>query len=329
MKKIHLNEEGADPARAIPPLSALLAFQRAGSLLSFRRAARDLALSPSAVSHQIRGLEERFGVRLFARGGRAVKLTADGERYLESVSVALATLDDASRDLLRQARRGYDELRISSLPYFTNAVIIPALGAFKRDYPDITLRIEATHQYADFERSGVDVAIRYGREHSAGLKLEPLVEISSLPVCAPQLRSVLRRPEDLAKATLIHIGIQPRGWPVWLSDAGLGGLVPKDNLWFDNASSAIEAAEQGLGVVLAMYPLIVSREGFGRRLIAPFDMPGRRAQTFYLVSRAEQAKDKRIRAFRRWIAEAVQQAVTPRAGSGTPAARTGARPARS
>jgi LysR family glycine cleavage system transcriptional activator len=312
MRKIHLNGEGSDPARVIPPLSALLAFQRAGALLSFRRAARDLALSPSAVSHQIRGLEERFGVRLFARGGRAVKLTADGERYLQSVSVALATLDDASRDLLRQARGGHDELRISSLPFFTSAVMVPALTAFKRDYPGITLRIEATHQYADFERSGVDVAVRYGREHAAGLKLEPLVEIRSLPICTPQLRAMLQRPEDLAKVTLIHVGIQPRSWPVWLSDAGLGGLVPRDNLWFDNASSSIEAAERGLGVALAMHPLIVSREGFGRKLVAPFDLPGRHAQTFYLVSRTEQAKDKRIRAFRRWMLDAVKQAVTPR-----------------
>jgi LysR family glycine cleavage system transcriptional activator len=112
--------------------------------------------------------------------------------------------------------------------------------------------------------------------------------------------------------TLIHVGIQPRSWPVWLSDAGLGGLVPRDNLWFDNASSSIEAAERGLGVALAMHPLIVSREGFGRKLVAPFDLPGRHAQTFYLVSRTEQAKDKRIRAFRRWMLDAVKQAVTPR-----------------
>jgi len=142
------------------------------------------------------------------------------------------------------------------------------------------------------------------------VKLEPLVEIRSLPVCAPHLRATLQRPEDLAKATLIHVGIQPRGWPVWLSDVGLGGLAPKDNLWFDNLPSAIEAAERGLGVALAMHPLIVSREGFGRRLIAPFAI-GRHTQTLYLVSRAEQAKDKRIRAFRRWLAEAVRQAVTP------------------
>lgn len=314
MSKTHLRGD-TDPARVIPPLSALLAFQRAGSLLSFRRAARDLALSPSAVSHQIRGLEERFGVRLFARGGRSVKLTADGERYLQSVSAALAALDDASRDLLRQTRHGYDELRISSLPFFTNAVMVPALAEFRRDYPDITLRIEATHQYADFEQSGVDVAIRYGREHSAGLKLEPLVEIRSLPVCTPQLRAALKRPDDLARMTLIHVGAQPRSWPVWLSDAGLGGFSPLDNLWFDNVPSALEAAERGLGVALAMHPLIVSRDGFGQRLVAPFDLPGRHAQTLYLVSRTEQAKDKRIRAFRRWMAGAVQKAITPRAES--------------
>jgi LysR family glycine cleavage system transcriptional activator len=137
------------------------------------------------------------------------------------------------------------------------------------------------------------------------------VEIRSLPACTPQLGALLQRPEDLAKVTLIHVGVQPRSWPVWLSDAGVGGLAPKDNLWFDNASSAIEAAEQGLGVALAMHPLIVSREGFGQKLVAPFD-PGRHTQTLYLVSRSEQAKDKRIRAFRRWMAEAVQKAVTPR-----------------
>lgn len=318
MKKIHLNGDSGDPARAIPPLSALLAFQRAGSLLSFRRAARDLALSPSAVSHQIRGLEDRFGVRLFARGGRAVKLTADGERYLQSVSAALATLDDASRDLLRQARRGHEELRISSLPFFTNAVMVPALAAFRRDYPDITLRIEATHQYADFESSGVDVAIRFGREHAAGLRLEPLLEIRLIPVCAPQLRAALQRPSDIAKTTLIHVGVQPRSWPAWLADAGLGNLAPRGHLWFDNVSTAIEAAEHGLGVALAMHPLILGREGFGRRLVAPFDLPGRHTQTFYLVSRAEQLKDKRIRAFRRWMTQAVRQAAQPRAATAAP-----------
>src|SRR5882724_9736091 len=104
MSQIHPLSQRDLPLRAIPPLTALLAFERAATQLSFRRAARDLALSPSAISHQIRGLEEQFGVKLFVRGARSVRLTADGERYFVKISVALAALRDASTDMLRQRR---------------------------------------------------------------------------------------------------------------------------------------------------------------------------------------------------------------------------------
>src|SRR5947209_20522155 len=100
MSETHLSVQPAPPLRAIPPLTALLAFERAAKHLSFRRAARDLALSPSAVSHQIRGIEQQFGVKLFARGARSVRLTPDGERYLEKISTALGTLENASRDMM-------------------------------------------------------------------------------------------------------------------------------------------------------------------------------------------------------------------------------------
>src|SRR5437588_10221756 len=132
---------GADlPPRAIPPLTALLAFERAATQLSFRRAARDLALSPSAISHQIRGLEQLFGIKLFVRGARSVRLTADGERYLAKVSVALAALQDAGREILLQRRDSGGELCISALPIFTSTVLIPALPDFKRRNPAKTLR---------------------------------------------------------------------------------------------------------------------------------------------------------------------------------------------
>ena len=157
--------------------TALLAFERAASQLSFRRAARDLALSPSAISHQIRGLEAQFGTKLFVRGARSVRLTAIGERYFARVSVALAMLLEASREMQKHRRNSGDELWISALPFFTSTVLLPALADFKRRHPGVTLRIEATHQYADFNASRVDVAIRYGREHSAGLKFEPLIDV--------------------------------------------------------------------------------------------------------------------------------------------------------
>src|SRR3982074_3488487 len=150
MNNIHPSISPEMPLRAIPPLTALLAFECAASQLSFRRAARDLALSPSAISHQIRGLEALFGVKLFVRGARSVRLTADGERYLAKVSIALATLRDAGREILRHRRDSGSELWVSALPFFTSTVLIPAKSDFNRRHPGLTRRIEATHQYADF-----------------------------------------------------------------------------------------------------------------------------------------------------------------------------------
>src|SRR6266446_6717529 len=302
MSNIHHSTMPDLPLRAIPPLTALLAFERAASQLSFRRAARDLALSPSAISHQIRGLEALFGVKLFVRGARSVRLTADGERYLAKVSAALAALQDASRDMLRHRRDANAELWISSLPFFTSTVLIPALPDFKRRNPHLTLRIEATHQYADFNASRVDVAIRYGREHSVGLKFEALVAVKGLPVCAPALvKAGLKQPEDLSHQVLIHLTTQPRAWPTWLKEAGLQHLTPRGHLWLDSVPAMLEAAEQGLGVTLGMSPLIKARPGFGKRLVAPFAFEPVHRETIYLVSRTEQARDRRIAVVRRWI----------------------------
>jgi LysR family transcriptional regulator, glycine cleavage system transcriptional activator len=306
MNNIHPPQSSDLPLRAIPPLTALLAFERAASQLSFRRAARALALSPSAISHQIRGLEEQFGVKLFVRGARSVRLTADGERYLAKISTALSTLQEAGQELLRRRRDGGSELWISSLPFFTSTVLIPALPDFKRKNPGLTLRIEATHQYADFNASRVDVALRYGRENSTGLKFEPLIEVRGLPVCAPALiRGGLRRPADLSGQVLIHLTSQPRAWPSWLKAASNQEVTPRAHLWLDSVPAMLEAAEQGLGVTLAMAPLIKARPGFGKKLVVPFDIETAPTETIYLVSRTEQARDRRIAALRRWISDAV------------------------
>jgi LysR family glycine cleavage system transcriptional activator len=310
MKISHPSAPELTPVRALPPVSALLAFERAAAQLSFRRAARDLALSPSAISHQIRGLEERFGVRLFARTGRSVRLTTEGERYLQAVSAGLALLEDGSRELLRQGHRVQTELHISSLPFFTNTILIPRLDEFTRRCPGVTLRFEATHRYADFEKSQVDAAIRFGRERSVGLKFEPLIKVSSLPVCAPKLvQKGLLKPRDLDRMTLIHVSVQPRAWAVWLADAGEPNLTPRNDLWFDTVPAALEAAEHGLGVALAMHPLIKAHKGFGRVLVIPFNAVSNHTEILYLVTRPERTRQKTIDLFRRWLMETVARVV--------------------
>jgi len=315
MNEIHHLPQSDMPLRALPPLAALLAFERAAAQLSFRRAAHDLALSPSAISHQIRNLEAQLGTKLFVRDGRSVRLTEEGERFRRQVSSALTTLERATRDVATRGRGGADQIWISSLPFFTSTVLLPALDDFRRDHPQLTLRIEATHQYADFAGSGVDVEIRYGRENSAGLKLEPLVKVKSVVVCAPRLaRAGLRGVSDLSRHTLIHLTRQPRAWPAWLNSVGAERIKARGHLWLDSLPAILEATEQGLGVALAMDPLIAAHPCFGSRLVVPFEADAGRSETFYLVSRAERSSDKRIKSVRRWIVSAVRKATAkPRA----------------
>ncbi|HEX5377996.1 MAG TPA: LysR substrate-binding domain-containing protein [Phenylobacterium sp.] len=300
------------PLRTLPSLSALQAFQRSGIQLSFRRAARDLALSPSAISHQIRNLEEHFGVRLFARDGRVVRLTAEGERYLEAVTRSLSMLEEASRGLMHQGRGGRRELRVSGLPFFVSTVLIPSLSEFEKRWPDLTLRIESTHEYADFNRADVDVAIRLGRERTAGLRLEPLIEVRGMPVCSPEVAARgISEPEDLARHVLIHVSSQPRAWTAWLKGVGCADLEPRGHLWFDSLPAALDAAEHGLGVALAPHPLINGRKGFGETLV-PVGPPCNRSQTYNLVCRPEQYDARWITAFRNWLTQALGRSADPR-----------------
>ena len=145
---------------------------------------------------------------------------------------------------------------------------------------------------------------------------EPLVDVYGLPVCAPKLaRRPLASPADIAQHVLIAVEAQPGSWPAWLKNAGLADLKPKGALWVGSVPAALEAAEHGLGVALAMYPLINSRKGFGDTLIAPFAPPKTSMETIYLVTRPQQRRTKRIIAFRRWISGAVARASTMQSSS--------------
>ncbi len=291
-------------SNAIPSIGALQAFRQAAAHLSFRRAADDLGLSPSAVSHQIRGLEAQLGVRLFARTPHAVQLTSAGETYLEAVVLALDQLTLAGQNLLDRSNRGRHELRVSALPFFASTILLPHLAQLNDYYAGLHLRLEATHQYADFDASEVDVAIRYGKEKSSGLKFEAILDVASMPVCSPSIASQISDLSDLQGHTLIHVSVQPESWSKWLTERKMEALDQYRTLWVDSVPAAIEAAEHGLGIALAMHPLVCARDGFGERLIAPF-APSKKENTYYLVMRSEQAADRRILAFRKWLKAAI------------------------
>jgi LysR family glycine cleavage system transcriptional activator len=311
MKKFH-STIVATGTHTLPPIMMLRAFERVASRLSFRLAAQDLSLTPSAVSHQMRGLEHYFGVRLFARTGRAVRLTPTGEQYLGSVRSALAILERASRALSLDGPKGR-EIRVSALPFFASTVMLPRLDRFVSKFPYVTVRIEATPQYADFEGTAVDIAVRMGRERSAGLHCDRLLDVTAVPVCAPNLSSReprLESPSDLTHHTLLQISMQPNAWQSWLQDAGLPRLEPAGEIWFDNVSLALEAAERGLGVALAMDPLIRARPGFGLTLVTPLPTSASTTRTYYAVCRPEQKDERVVSAFRRWLIQSTRDAAS-------------------
>jgi len=284
----------------LPPIACLRAFSRAAETLSFKDAAAELHLSPSAVSRQIQSLEAHLGVALFRRLNPGLEITDAGRRYLETVNRVLGELRRAQEGF---AVRPSGPLRVSALESFTESWLIPHLADFERAHPGIELQIEATLRYADFERDPVDVAIRFGVGPWADLHSEPIVDLDYFPVCSPALLP-LHEPAELRAQTIIHVSQTPDAWREWLRQAGVAGLQPRREVTYDHVAIALSAAESGHGVALSTDFLCAQRLAAGR-LCAPFSVRARSAATYHLVCRPEGLEDPRIVALRDWLVEAL------------------------
>jgi LysR family glycine cleavage system transcriptional activator len=284
----------------LPPIAFLRAFSRAAETLSFKDAAAELHLSPSAVSRQIQSLEARLGVALFRRLNPGLEITDVGRRYLETVNRVLGELRRAQEGF---AVRPSGPLRVSALESFTESWLIPHLADFERAHPGIELQIEATLRYADFERDPVDVAIRFGVGPWADLHSEPIVDLDYFPVCSPTLLP-LHEPAELQAQTIIHVSQTPNAWREWLREAGVAGLQPRREVTYDHVAIALSAAESAHGVALSTDFLCAHRLAAGR-LCAPFRVRARSTATYHLVCRPEGLEDPRIVALRDWLVEAL------------------------
>ncbi|MGF6770384.1 LysR family glycine cleavage system transcriptional activator [Paraburkholderia sp. GAS199] len=237
------------------PLPFLRVFEAAGRTSSFALAAEELDLSPSAVSHSIRKLEETLNLRLFQRSTREVKLTRDGAVLLEHVQRGL---DEMRRGLALLANEGPSPLRLHTAPSFATQWLLPRLSGFVRENPNIDLRFSASTDYARFENDDFDLDIVYGEPKPSPHEKIPLALEKLTPLCTPELAGQIRSPEDLYAHTLIQCDVQMFQWKGWFE---ANDLTPPSHygLHFDRSSMAIAAAVDGLGVVLES-TLLADRE---------------------------------------------------------------------
>lgn len=293
-----------DP-KHLPPLDLLAAFEAAGRHLSFTRAATERFVTQSAVSRQIKALEDDLGVSLFRRKHRALELTDEGRALLQSCSAALEGLR-ATVARLRAPTRPH-AVTVTTTPGFASLWLIPRLASFTAARPGVNVHIDATFVRRDLKADGIDVAVRYGR--SDRTEGERLFGEEIMPVCSAKLlgdgRPPLRVPDDLRRHTLLALADPERrtpmaDWDLWLEASGLRSFEPAATLVFSDYDDVIRAAMDGQGVALGRRPLI---DGLlkARRLVAPLRGALTSPRAFFLLVARQSSADAGVQAFREWI----------------------------
>ena len=299
--------------RFIPGLQALKAFDAAARHLSFTRAAAELNVTPAAISHQIKELEEQIGAELFQRTSRSMKLTRQGQILRPAVADALNGLTQALQRL-RQFENPA-QLKVTASPSIAAKWLVPRIDRFLAAMPGADVRIDVSSAVLDFDRDGADVAIRFGNGEYPDLQVEKLFHDIVFPVCSPALlkgRKPLREPRDLLRHTLIHLDWEAQGavwpnWRMWMQAAGIADFNDTRGLHFGQTSLALQAAINGQGVALGDSTLAADDIAAGR-LVKPFELSLKSPPQFgyYLVSSHDTAERPIIKAFRDWIRAEVE-----------------------
>jgi LysR family transcriptional regulator, glycine cleavage system transcriptional activator len=298
----------------LPSLNGLRAFEAAARHLSFTRAASELNVTQTAISHQIRRLEDQLGKRLFVRKSRALALTSEARDYLPAVRTAFDDLRRATARLRRPDPEGL--LIVSTTASLAAKWLVTRVASFQDAHPEIEVRITTSPHLVDFQREEVDMAVRYGRGNWPGLRTQWLMAEDIFPVCSPALMSgtkPLSRPEDLAHHTLLHTTVGREDWQLWLTAAGLPvSLALRRGLSFDQPFMALQAAMEGLGIALGRTRLVDADIAAGR-LVVPFDVKLPADAGYYIVAPEETADLGRISLFRDWLIRSVAAGAVPAA----------------
>ena len=305
-------------SKLLPGTRALRTFEAAARHLNFTRAADELGLTPAAVSHQIKEIEDQLDLVLFTRTSRTIRLTEAGNLLLEASVDALDLLNRAvSR--ARKMTRGTALLKVTLDAQFATKWLMRRVDDFRQQKPGVELRFDITYDVRDFERDDVDVGIRFGTGKYPGIIAHRLFENIIIPVCSPALLASgppLKEPRDLFNHTLAHIewsrqGVTWPNWSMWMHAAGVEDFDDSRTLVFRTSTDATQAALDGNAVALADFAMVANDLSQGR-LVRPFELGIKVAPEFayFLVYPEASKNDARIIAFREWLLDEVARTPT-------------------
>ncbi|KAA3627459.1 MAG: transcriptional regulator GcvA [Proteobacteria bacterium] len=286
--------------RRLPPLNALRAFEAGAGHLNFTRAAEELSVTPTAISHQVRQLEEWFGLPLFKRGSRRLSLTEAGAQLYPVVAEALDRIAESACRIRGQPDR--PTLTVSVTPTFGSRWLAARLGKFWIEHPEIDLRVHHSVHLVDFKRDDVDLAVRWGLGAWPGTVSERLMDAVAMPLCSPALLTgphPLREPVDLEHHVLLHEKDRQE-WTEWLIAAGLDDAPGRRGPVIDDPNSLVRAAIAGHGVFLGSVTMMNAELDSGA-LVAPFARAGGPEPAYFLVRPDDASPGRAAHAFREFI----------------------------
>ncbi|WP_310621754.1 transcriptional regulator GcvA [Flexibacterium corallicola] len=288
----------------LPPLNTFRAFEAVARHLSFAKAAEEMNLTPSALSYQIKTLEEQLGVQLFKRMNRAIDLTTSGRQLLPGVEGGLHSFSEA---VARVTGKPEDSiLLISTGPAMASKLLVPRIYRFMDENPDIELRISASFNLVDFSRDEVDLALRFGKGPYPDLHAEKLARETMTPLCNPQIAKKLQTPADLKNFTLLHdettlVLPETISWKQWLEQSGLGRVSwAEKGLRFSHADHALNAAMEGAGVWIGRHVLAANDVRLGH-LIAPFSLQLEHQACYWLIGQEKTFQTTKAKCFHDWL----------------------------
>ena len=289
-------------SKRLPSLNALRVFVAVARSGGVSRAAEELHVTHSAVSHQIRSLQSELGVTLFEKSGRGLMLTEQARAYVQRIESAFKEIEEATLDVTTHNRH---RLRISTIPSFAARWLLPRLGDFIATCPDVDVEVQSSHRAADVKGGEVDIGIRFDTGPHPGLYSERLMRDWLFPVCSPEFakKYALCDASGIDGVPLMHSEREP--WSSWFPAAGIVADEPEHGILFNDSALMLQAAAAGQGLCLARQSIVYDELQSGR-LVRPFSTYVESPFSYFFVCRREKLAAPPIAAFRTWIVRQIK-----------------------